>query len=300
SYLYVNPANGNLRADGVLPKKEDINYSNYEWYFIPIEGGEPGWYYVKNGSGKLLYNNGNNVITVGEPGEGHYPEWRFFKTHIYTTAEQEYNFRMVQYVKEKACHMIRSGNSFITTNNSFTTANTTLLIKPADDYYLHNNDMELITNYEPYKVSSSISLDPPFLMDPDSSQCIINSYYFPANFKRLGSSGSLLMYDPSDRNSYYFIRMKQNDSIRTFFSHKKDTEDELVNYKINVKVRSSQIDQSPASLRVINQANDEYQEYALYVKKTDEWYDYQFYISLKNFDNDQYIDIYTSLDRKDS
>lgn len=296
SFLYVNATSGNLRADGVLPaSKNDTLYENYEWYFIPIED-EPGWYHVRNGNGAFLYNVDGDLINVRDSLNGAYTKWRFYKMISYINGEQEYSYRMVQDLGDKVCHMIRNTNTFITVSKSFTSNASIVLIKPSKDHIHFNKDIELITNTEPENVNSSkISLDPPFLVHSNDLKDIINKHYFPANFKRAENSNAILMYNkPKDNNSgFYYIQFHSKDIVMTYLSN---LEEVCTHYKVNVRMRSSQILQSPAYLRFINENNYlQSVEHLLYVKEPNQWFDYQFYITLDSFSSHVPVEICASI-----
>ncbi len=298
SFLYSNATTNSLRADKVLPSKDSPDYEYFEWYFIPVGKEEPGWYYVRNGNGKYLYNTTRGVIEVNSETAGELTKWKLTKTQSYVRDVEDQIFRFVQWNGTRYIHMIRGSNTFITTANNFANSgtNTTVLVRPSRNYPLYNNNLQLVTNSQQVTPASSISVNPPYFVESDTSRTIISENYLPINFKRLNSSGTRLMLDPSaeedNTQNLYYLRLYNNDTIRTKLTINGEKEHEY--YQIRVKIKASENEVPPGGIRLSDKEGNNLQ-HPLYVKASYEWYTYQFYVDLSDYDKDINMDFYSSL-----
>ncbi len=225
TYFYVNTS-GNVQ----LGSNEDGD--RYLWTFVPVGLSEPGWYYIRNGNGNFLQStNGSNTSYVGltATAGAENTKWRLIKNQVTgTDAGSNRHFRLASKSGNNNYEMYRvrvTNNSYrIRTTSTYNTTNATVEIIPADDgAIVYNEDMELVSVYDPYPNGSNTWPGrPPVTDNPDfSTPSTGESDYFPIGFTRTQGSaatGARVIHSnvssgDSETDGFYFVRLSQGDAL---------------------------------------------------------------------------------------
>ncbi len=216
-----------------------------DWYFIPVGGSEPGWYYIQNrGTGKYMTSTGAGNLTlvdISTP-SGDAMKWRLVKTQAYDVNSSPgtnptnnpgvaRHFRLVS--KNNVVILKNGGNaSTVIPGNSIaagTYATVEILMASSNKNYeqatVYNQDMELVSNYwaisnteTNYPVMPAYTTNIDFSLNAVPANHIKEQDYFPVGYSRTIADlfNVRLCYSASSSGTdkgYYFVRIKNGGKL---------------------------------------------------------------------------------------